>query len=101
MRGSNLGDRCRSALAILLVMEFALAAATDWSYLPVRIPAAGPHLTGAPRRDRRHRGAGHRDCLAVSLDGLLVLADQVGMIMAVFVPISGYKCSKNCRDGRI
>jgi hypothetical protein len=35
------------------------------------------------------------------LDALLIPAGQVGMIMADFVPISGYKRSKNSRDGRI
>jgi hypothetical protein len=29
------------------------------------------------------------------LDAVLLLAGRVGMIMAGFVPISGYKCSKN------
>ena len=38
---------------------------------------------------------------AAIVDVWLVPAGQVGMILAVFVPISGYKCSKNRRDGRI
>ena len=38
---------------------------------------------------------------AAIVDVLLFPAGQVGMILAVFVPISGYKCSKNSRDGRI
>ena len=39
--------------------------------------------------------------LAAALDALLIPAGRVGMIMAGFVPISGYKRSKNRRDGRI
>ena len=58
-----------------------------------------PNRRAAP--GSRPSQGGHRDCLAVGLDGLFVLAGQVGMIMAVFVPISGYRCSKNRRDGRI
>jgi len=38
---------------------------------------------------------------AAIVDVLLFPAGQVGMIMAGFVPISGYKRSKNSRDGRI
>jgi hypothetical protein len=33
--------------------------------------------------------------MAAALDALLIPAGQVGMIMAGFVPNSGYKCSKN------
>jgi hypothetical protein len=62
----------------------------------------GKYLTGLPRRTSRPwRQRGHLDCVAAILDVLLVPAGQVGMIMASFVPISGYKCSKNRRDGRI
>ena len=39
--------------------------------------------------------------MAAILDVLLIPAGQVGMIMAGFVPISEYGCSKNSRDGRI
>ena len=49
----------------------------------------GRRLTGAPRRDLGHRGAGHRDCLAVGLDGVLVPAGPVGMIMVVSFPFRG------------
>src|SRR5215475_8828399 len=58
-----------------------------------RLLGEGRCVTGAPGSRPSQRG--HRDCLPVSLDGLLVLAGHVGMIMAVFVPISGYRSSKN------
>ena len=72
-----------------------------WRAGPGRLAPAG----GRPMQNRRAAPGsrpsqrGHRDCPAVSLDGLLVLAGQVGMIMASFVLISGYKCSKN-QSGR-
>ena len=66
-----------------------------------RLLGEGRCLTGAPRRDLGHRSAVIGIAPAVSLDDLLLLAGQVGMIMAGFVPISGYKRSKNSRDGRI
>jgi len=62
----------------------------------------GRCLTGPPRRGSRPwRQRGHQDCMAAIVDVLLFPAGQVGMIMAGFVPISGYKRSKNSRDGRI
>ena len=59
-----------------------------------------PNRPAAPG-SRPSRQRGHQDCVAAALDGLLIAAGQVGMIMVGFVPISGYKRSKNRRDGRI
>jgi len=57
-------------------------------------------LTGPPPwGSRPSRQRGHPDCVAAILDALLIPAGQVGMIMAGFVPISGYKRSKN-QSGR-
>jgi hypothetical protein len=59
-------------------------------------------LTGPPRRGSRpSRQHGHQDGVAAAFDALPIPAGQMGMLMAGFVPISGYKCSKNRRDGRI
>ena len=67
-----------------------------------RLVWEGKYLTGPPRGGSRPwRQRGHRDCVAAILDALLIPAGQVGMIMADFVPISGYKRSKTSRDGRI
>jgi len=56
----------------------------------------GKYLTGPQRRGSRPlRQRGRQDCMAAILDALLIPAGQVGMIMAGFVPISGYKRSKN------
>ena len=67
-----------------------------------RLAWEGECLTGPLRRGSRPwRQRGHQDCLATVLDALLIPAGQVGMIMAGFVPISGYKRSKTRRDGRI
>ena len=56
----------------------------------------GKYLTGPQRRGSRPlRQRGRQDCMAAILDALLIPAGQVGMIMAGFVPILGYKCSKN------
>jgi hypothetical protein len=53
-------------------------------------------LSGPPRRDLGpSRQRDQQDCIAAALDALLIPAGQVGTIMAVFVPNSGYKCSKN------
>src|SRR5262249_36623520 len=69
---------------------------------PPRLWWEGKSVMGPPRRGSRPwRQRGHQDCMAAILDALLILAGQVGMIMADFVPISGYKRSKNRRDGRI
>src|SRR5262249_33725892 len=57
----------------------------EGNYLP------GPAAPGS----RPWRQRGHQDCIAAILDALLIPAGQVGMIMAVFVPTSGYKRSKN------
>jgi len=56
----------------------------------------GKYLTGPQRRESRPlRQRGRQDCMAAILDALLIPAGQVGMIMAGFAPISGYKRSKN------
>ena len=60
------------------------------------------YLTGqAAPVSRPSRRRDQQGCVAAALDALLIPAGQVGTIMAVFVPNSGYKRSKNRRDGRI
>ena len=67
-----------------------------------RLLLEGKYVIGPPRRGSRPwRQRGHQDCMAAIVDALLIPAGQVGMIMAGFVPISGYKRSKIRRDGRI
>ncbi len=66
-------------------------------------PAVGRQIPDRPAApgSRLSRQRDHQDCVAAASDALLIPAGKVGMIMAGFVPISGYKCSKNRRDGRI
>src|SRR5262249_17185211 len=78
------------------------SAMARWSRPTPRLLWEDRYLTGpAAPGSRPSRQRDQQDCVAAALDALLIPAGQVGMIMAVFVPISGYKCSKNRRDGRI
>jgi hypothetical protein len=60
-------------------------------------PAVGRQIPTRPAApgSRPSWPRGHQDCVAAALNALLIPAGQVGMIMAGFVPNSGYKCSKN------
>jgi hypothetical protein len=60
-------------------------------------PAVGRQVPDRPAAPgiRLSRQRDLQDCVAAASDALLIRAGQVGMIMAGFVPISGYKCSKN------
>src|SRR5215470_16036016 len=66
-------------------------------------PAVGRQVPDRPAApgSRPSRQRDQQDCVAAALDVLLIPAGQVGTIMAVSFPISGYKCSKNSREGRI
>ena len=66
-----------------------------------RLLREGRYVTGPPPGISAMAATRSSGLHGAILDALLIPAGQVGMIMADFVPISGYKRSKNSRDGRI